>query len=52
MEFKRDLDQGVSRAKAEARSAKDQLAVEGDAHHVATPVAPTTVDGRDDGQVS
>jgi len=49
-EFERDLDQGVSRAKEEVRSAKYELA-DRDAQQVATPVpvGDTTVGGREDG---
>jgi Conserved TM helix len=45
-QFRRDLDQGMSRAKAEARAKKDEVASDGDARRqpVAVPVRPA-VDG-------
>ena len=49
-EFKRDLDQGVSRAKEEARAKKDELAAENETkvrEPVAIPIADTSA-GRDD----
>ena len=50
-EFKRDLDQGISRAKAEAHSVKDELTAEDDTRYVPVPVADDTiVGGRDGGQ--
>jgi hypothetical protein len=48
-QFRRDLDQGVSRAKAEARDRKDELQSDGDTRRqpVAVPVRPA-VDGTDE----
>jgi hypothetical protein len=53
-QFKRDLDQGVSRAKEEARAKKEELTVEGDTtlrEPVAVPLADTTVGRNDTGRI-